>query len=276
MKKLIPFLLLLAISVLLVACNSDSDSSKETSNSSGKDDSTNAKQTLLDKVKEEKVIKIGTEGTYMPFTFHDESGKLTGYDVEVAEEVGKRLGIKVEFYETQWDAIFAGLESERFDAIANQVAVSDERKEKYSFSIPYTNPSAVLVTHKDNTEIKSVEDIAGKKSAQTMTSNWAGIAESEGAEIVRVEGFNEAIQLVTSKRVDLTFNDELSVLMYQQEQPDAPLQVIPYPDYKVDVGFLFRQGNEELVAEFDRVLEEMKADGTLKELSEKWFGKDVS
>lgn len=267
MKKIILFLLLLVLSVLLVACNSDSESSS---------DSKNSDQTLWDKVQKESVIKIGTEGTYKPFTFHDEGGNLTGYDVEVTEEVAKRLGIKVKFFETKWDGIFAGLEAGRFDVIANQVAYSDERKEKYSFSVPYISPSAVLVTHKNNKKIKSADDVKELKAAQTMSSNWGSIAKSKGAKIVNVEGFNESMELVASKRVDLTFNDELSVLMYQEEKPDASIKVIPYSDYKVDVGFLFRQGNDELVEQFDRVIEEMRADGTLKKLSKKWFGKDVS
>ena len=128
---------------------------------------------------------IGTEGTYPPFTFHDESGKLTGFDVEIAQEVANRLGVEAEFMETQWDAMFAGLDAKRFDMVANQVGIKPERQEKYDFSDPYITSKAVLITNENNDSIKSFEDIKGLKSAQSMTSNYADIAKSYGAEISR-------------------------------------------------------------------------------------------
>ena len=94
-------------------------------------------------------LSIGTEGTYPPFTFHDDKGKLTGFDVEIAREVAKRLRVEPEFLETQWDAIFAGLDSKRFDMIANQVGIREDRNEKYDFSDPYITSSAVLIVHEE-------------------------------------------------------------------------------------------------------------------------------
>ena len=111
-----------------------------------------------------------------PFTFHDPSGNLTGFDVEIATEVAKRLGVKPEFKETQWDAIFAGLDAKRFDMIANQVGIRPDRQEKYDFSDPYITSAAVLITHKDNNEVKAFEDIKGLNSAQSLTSNYGDMA----------------------------------------------------------------------------------------------------
>lgn len=93
-------------------------------------------QDLWKKVQDEGKLLIGTEGTYPPFTFHDDKGELTGFDVEISKEVAKRLGLKPEFLETQWDAMFAGLDSKRFDMIANQVGIRPDRQEKYDFSDP--------------------------------------------------------------------------------------------------------------------------------------------
>ena len=133
---------------------------------------------LLEKIKSEGIIKIGTEGTYAPFTFHDENGKLTGFDIEIAEEVAKRLGVKAEFIETKWDGIFAGLDAKRFDAIVNEVTIREDRIAKYDFSAPYIVSKAVLIVQNDNTDIKSFDDLKGKKSGQSLTSNFGELAKS--------------------------------------------------------------------------------------------------
>ena len=192
------------------------------------------------------------------------------------EEVAERLGVEPEFYETQWDAMFAGLDAERFDVIANQVGIREDRLEKYDFSDPYTRSAAVLLVHENNDEITTFEDIEGRKAAQTLTSNYGQLAEELGAEIEKVEGFNQAIDLVVSERVEGTFNDKLSALDFLQQRPDAPIKIAAEADDASVIGFMFRKGNEELVEEFNRILNEMREDGTLKQISEKWFGEDVS
>ncbi|EGU23898.1 amino acid ABC transporter ATP-binding protein [Campylobacter fetus subsp. venerealis NCTC 10354] len=107
------------------------------------------------------VLRIGTEGTYSPFTYHDNSGKLVGYDVEVIEEAAKRAGFKPEFYETNWDAIFSGLNSNRFDMIANQISDNNpKRAELYTLSNPYIVTSAAIAVRANNDTIKSLKDIS--------------------------------------------------------------------------------------------------------------------
>ena len=91
----------------------------------------------LDAIKSSGVFKIGTEGTYAPFTFHDSSGALVGFDVEIGREVAKRLGVKAEFLEGKWDGLIAGLDANRYDAVINQVGITEARKQKYDFSDPY-------------------------------------------------------------------------------------------------------------------------------------------
>ncbi|WP_153722468.1 amino acid ABC transporter substrate-binding protein [Sporosarcina cascadiensis] len=281
MKKfLLPFLLILLAGVL-VACGTKDDDKANGSNEKPTEESSGdsaAKDGLLDEVLEKGVLNVGTEGTYAPFSFHDESGKLTGYDVEVTEEVAKRLGVEVKFFETQWDAIFAGLDAKRFDVIANQVGINDDRKAKYAFSQPYTRSHSVLVTLKD--EQIAFDGMEGKKAAQTLTSNYGELAKSHGAEIIKVDGFNQAVDLVISKRVDGTYNDKISALDYLKQKPDAPIQIVEEENTSAENesenAFLFRQGNEDLIDEVDKALDAMREDGTLKEISEKWFGEDVS
>ena len=281
MKKIVLSLLLSSLLIGITGCGTSGSGSPSAGNSGSAAPAPapaaeQGEQSLLEKVKAEGKLLIGTEGTYAPFTFHDPSGTLTGYDVEVVTEVAKRIGVEPVFMETQWDAMFAGLDSGRFDVVANQVGIRPDRQEKYDFSIPYTVSTAVLVTHKDNTSVKGFEDIKGLKAAQTLTSNLTDIARSHGAEIVGVEGFNQAIELLVSKRVDVTINDGLSLLDFLKQKPETPIKIIAKDPNVAENAFLFRKGSTDLVEAFNKALEEMRNDGTLKKISEKWFNADVS
>lgn len=269
-KYLTLFTLLFTFSLVLVACGTTNNNG-----TTGEGDKAEEKENLLSKVEEEGTLLIGTEGTYPPFTFHDDSGKLTGFDVEVAEEVAKRLGVEAKFMETQWDAMFAGLDAKRFDMIANQVGIREDRLEKYDFSDHYITSTAVVVANKDNEDIKEFADIEGKKSAQSLTSNYADLAREHKAEIVGVNGFNEAIELLSSNRVEVTINDNLSVLDFQKNRPNAPIKIVAEHEDAAQSGFMFRKGSDELVEAVNGALAEMIEDGTYAKISEKWFGEDV-
>lgn len=278
-KKLSSFVLTtLALSVALVGCGTSSNQQAGTPSGQAPAAQAPAKEpaNLLEKVKADGKLLIGTEGTYAPFTFHDASGKLTGFDVEIAEEIAKRLGVQPEFKETQWDAMFAGLDSKRFDMIANEVGIRPDRQEKYDFSNPYIVSPAVLAVHKDNNTVKSFDDIKGLKAAQTLTSNLTDIARKHGAEIVGVEGFNQAIDLLASKRVDVTINDGLSLLDLLHTKPDTPVKIVAKDPNAAHNGLMFRKGSKELVDAVNKALDDMQKDGTYLKISEKYFGTDVS
>jgi len=277
MKKLIFSALILSVLLGIVGCGTSSGSgSASQPNTATPPADQAASQSLLDKVKAEKKLVIGTEGTYSPFTFHDASGKLTGYDVDVVTEVAKRLGVEPVFQETQWDAMFAGLDSKRFDVIANQVGIRPDRQEKYDFSKPYSVSHAVLATNKSNTTVKDFADIKGLKAAQSMTSNYADLARSNGAEIVAVDNFNQAIDLIATKRADVVLNDNLTVLDYLKQKPDTPIQIVAKNEEGQPTAFMFRKGSTELADAMSKALDEMRQDGTLKKISEKWFSEDIS
>ncbi|WP_026567827.1 transporter substrate-binding domain-containing protein [Bacillus sp. UNC41MFS5] len=274
MKKLtIIFAILLSFMFVLSACgkdNADKDTNKTDNKTSEKADND-----LLKKVKDDGTILIGTEGTYPPFTFHDTSGNLTGFDVELATEVAKRIGVKPEFKETQWDAMFAGLDAKRFDMIANEVGIRPDRQEKYDFSDPYITSAGVLIAHKDNDKVKSFEDIKGLNAAQSLTSNYGDMAKKYGAKLVGVDGFQQAVELLAQKRVDVTINDKLSFLDYKKQKPDAPIKVVATANDASSSGFMFRKKSDTLVDEVNKALKEIIDDGTYKKISEKWFGEDV-
>ncbi|MDF2652095.1 MAG: amino acid transporter substrate-binding protein [Paenibacillus sp.] len=221
-------------------------------------------------------ITIGTEGTYAPFTFHDKAGKLTGFDVETAEEVCKRIGMTPRFVETKWDGMIAGLDAKRYDMVANEVAVRADRLEKYDMSTPYIVSRAVLVVKADNTNIKTLDDLKGKKVGQSLDSNYRKIAEEHGAAITGVEGFNQAIDLLTSGRIDATLNDSLSFLDLKKQRPELPIKTVYEESSATSNAFLFRKGSTDLVSKVNKALADMKSDGTLVQISQKWFNADVT
>jgi cystine transport system substrate-binding protein len=230
----------------------------------------------LDAIKAAGVFRIGTEGTYAPFTYHDESGKLVGFDVEIGEEIAKRLGVEVQFLEGKWDGLIAGLDANRYDAVINQVGITEERKAKYDFSDPYIASKAALIVREDNTEIKDFADLSGKSAAQSLTSNYGKMAEEAGAELIGTDGFDQSIALVVQGRADATINDSLSFLDFKKKQPNAPVKIAATEDEAAYSGVIVRKGDPELVAAINDALKSMKADGTYQKIAEKYFGQDVS
>jgi cystine transport system substrate-binding protein len=252
---------LLATALLLTACGGGSEESSAAGGGGG----------------EREVLRVATEGTYAPFSFHAaDTNELTGYDVEVIEAVAAELGMEVEFSETQFDAIFAGLESDRYDVIANQITINPEREAKYLFSQPYTVSTGVVVTTADDDSIDALEDVKGKTSAQSTTSSFGEIARAAGAQVEAVEGFSQAVTLLKQGRVDVTINDSLAVLEYQKSTGDEDIKIAAEIDQPSEQALVFAQDDAELQAEVDGALEALRADGTLAEISEKYFGEDVS
>ncbi|NPT34994.1 amino acid ABC transporter substrate-binding protein [Paraburkholderia xenovorans] len=233
----------------------------------------------LAQIKSAGVFRIGTEGTYAPFTYHDESGKLTGFDVEIGTAIAQRLGVKPQFVEGKWDGLIAGLDVNRYDAVINEVAITDARKVKYDFSDPYITSHAALIVQSNNTTIRNFDDLKGKKSANTLTSNFGKIAAAHGAEVIPVQGFNESIDLLTSGRVDATVNDSLSFLDFKKHKPDAKVKIAALDtssDSSDKSAVLIRKGNPELQAAINKALADIRKDGTYAKISQKYFGKDVS
>ncbi|MCJ8150392.1 amino acid ABC transporter substrate-binding protein [Shinella sedimenti] len=221
-------------------------------------------------------LKIGTEGTYAPFTYHDTDGKLVGFDVEIGEAIAEKLGVKAEFLEGKWDGLIAGLDANRYDAVINQVGITEARKQKYDFSEPYIASKAVLIVRGDDDSIKGFADLKGKKSAQSLTSNFGKIAEGAGAELVGTDGFDQSIQLVLTGRADATINDSLSFLDFKKHKPDANVKVVAEQADADYSGVIIRKGEPELLEAINKALADIKADGTYKTISDKYFGQDVS
>ncbi|MDR2796253.1 MAG: amino acid ABC transporter substrate-binding protein [Spirochaetaceae bacterium] len=231
----------------------------------------------LERVKTAGELAIGIEGTYPPYTYHDAaSNKLAGYDVEVAEAIAAKLGVKPRFIESKWDSLVIGLDSGLWDVVINQVGITAARKEKYDFSVPYTYTHGVVIVRNNNDSIKSFDDLNGKSSAQTITSNWAQLAERYGAKIIGTDGFNESVQLVIDRRADATINDDVTFADYLKEHPETPTKIVATSTDVTESAVILAKNQKELREAIDKALAELSADGTLTRLSLKYLNLDVS
>lgn len=269
--------------LLLTACggqsSSDTPNASAPAASSALPAQSTASASLAERISNKGTITVGTEGTYAPFTYHDADGKLTGYDVEVTRALAAKLGVQVEFKETQWDSMLAGLKAGRFDMVANQVGLSSpERKATFDKSEPYSWSGAVLVVRRDETRIKSPSDVKGVKTAQTLSSNFGEMARAQQAEIIPIDGLAQAITVIQQKRADATFNDELSILDFLKKNPNANIKIVwtaPASE-RVGSGLIVNKGNDAALVQINAAMNQLKADGTLKKLGEQFFNKDIS
>jgi len=266
MKKLnVGLIITLLLAVFVVGCGSQTAKVEETK-----------KQTLLETIQKRGTIKVGTEGTYPPFTFKNDKGELAGFDVEIINEVAKRLGVKAEFVPTEWKSMFAGLDSERFDVIANQVGINEKRKEKYDFSVPYTVSGAQIIVNKATTDINSIEDLKGRKVGVTQGSNYDEMAKKAGANIQYYKGSNEIFADLAAKRIEAALNDRLFIAEYFLKNPNQNLKIAGKTFDVEQSGLAFRKGSPELIEAVNKAVKEMQADGTYLKIAQKWFGEDVS
>ena len=232
---------------------------------------------LLAQIKERGSIIVAMEGTWAPWTYHDEDDNLVGYDVEVAQNIAEKLGVEVEFIEGAWDGLLAGLDAGRYDIMVNGVGVTEERAEKYNFSTPYAYNKTAVIVRGDYDEISSMEDLKGKKTANTISSTYAAQAEAYGATVTGVDDLNQTIELLLSKRIDATLNAEVVFNDYKKD-PEADVKIATYSDQVEEIAIPIRKGDDTvtLLDAVNDALDEMAKDGTLTELSEKYFGMDIS
>lgn len=234
---------------------------------------------LLKQVLDKGTLVAGMEGNWAPWSYHDlDTNEVIGYDADTARAIGEKLGVEVQIVEAPWESLFAGLDDGRYDIVINGVEVTDERSEKYDFSEPYAYIHTALVVRKDNEEIKSFDDLKGKKTVNSIGSTYMELAESYGASAAGVSTLNDTIQNVIDGRADATLNADVSIYDYLNQQPDANIKIVATTEDASHVAIPIRKGDE--TASFEKAvnaaIEELKTDGTLAELSEKYFGSDVT
>lgn len=232
----------------------------------------------LARIKEKGEIVIAMEGAWAPWTYHDESDKLVGFDTEVGQAIADILGVKAVFVEGEWDALLAGLDVGRYDLMINGVEVTPERSETYDFSEPYGYIKTALIVRADNEEIKDFADLKGKQTANSINSTYQFLAQEYGATVQGVDTLDQTIDMVLSGRVDATLNAELSFDDYMKVHPNASLKVVALTQDASLVSIPMKKGTDSdtLREAVNEAIATIRENGKLAELSNKYFGKDIT
>ena len=233
---------------------------------------------LLDAVRTRGTLRIALEGTYPPFNFKDtKTGQLAGYDVDVAKLVCAKLGVKPEFVTTEWSAILAGLGAGKYDVIVSQVGITPRRQQAFDFSQPYTYSAPQLIVRRNETAAyKSLADLKGR----TVGVGQGSVFEQQvravpGIEVKSYPAAPENLQDLAFGRIDAALNDSLMVA-YLLKNSQLPIRAGARVGDVERMGIAFRKGNPKFHAAVDKALDEARADGSLKQVSVKWFGVDAT
>lgn len=233
---------------------------------------------LLETIQKRGTIIVGLEGDWAPWSYVDENDELTGYDVEVAKAIAGKLGVEIQIVPGEWDGLFAGMDAGRYDMVVNGVEVTEERADKYDFSTPYAYIRTALIVKGDDDSIKTFEDLKGKKTANSIASTYMNLAESYGATCYGVSTLDETLTMVLQGRVDATLNAIVSFTDYMAQHPDSNLKVVATTEEASNVAIPMRKGDEtaSLRETVNKAIDELREDGTLSELSTRFFGEDIS
>ena len=258
----------------LAGCSSNTSASTASSTAAS---ASAAAANKLEAIQSNGKLVIALEGAWQPWSFHDESDTLVGYDVEVSRAIAEKLGVEPEYVESDWDSLFAGLDAGRYDLVCNGVEVTEERAKTYNFTTPYGYIHTALAVRKDNDDIKSFDDLAGKTTANSLASTYMELAESYGATVQGIDTLEETIQLLTAGRIDATLNANVSFYDYLNVHPDADFKLVAQTEDASHVAIpIVKSDDSSFLDALNSAIDELRADGTLKELSEKYFGQDIS
>lgn len=271
MKKSFFLLLTMVLMLMLAACGT----SKESSGSVDKGKKNQEDKGVLAKIKKEGVINIGIEGVYPPFNYFDKDNKLIGFDVEIADEITKRMRIKPNYIPTPWDTIIGGLITKKYDIILSSMAITDERKQKVDFTEPYYHTGAQLFIHVDNTDIiDPKKDIKGKEIGVAIGTTFEKKIVEHGAKVVTYKSDLLTFQDLANKRVEGVLTDKAvgSRLIKEKSYPFKAVGDMLLQDA---AGIALNKNEEALKHEMNKHLKAMMDDGTYAKISEKWFGEDI-
>ena len=226
--------------------------------------------------KEQKVIKVGTEPTFAPFEFQEKGSKeFTGFDMDLARAIGKKLGKKVEIQNMGFDALIPALNSRTIDVAAAGMSITDERKKAVTFSDPYYTSGLVVVVTKDNDGVKSIKDLEGKKIAVQIGTTGADKAgKVPGAKVTSFNTNAEVFLELENKGVDAVIIDKPVAQYYLIKEGKDKDKIVGDTMDAESYGFAFKKDSK-LAADFNKALAELKKDGEYDKIYTKWFGKDA-
>jgi polar amino acid transport system substrate-binding protein len=230
------------------------------------------------------VLKVGVDDSYPPMEYKDKDGKTTiGFGVDVAKELGKRLGKKdVEFISNDWTGIFSALETDKFDVIISSVSINPDRLKEHSLTDPYIANKLVMVTSKDNNDIKTPDALNGKKVGVQAGTTSEDFCKDLISNNKLKDGDLKTYPLVTQPfmdldagRIDAILVDIVVAKYYIAKNKDKYTLAWESPDAE-PMAMCFKQKDTALRDKANKILSEMQSDGTMKGISEKWFGEDVT
>lgn len=278
MTRNLKTLTMLASAVLLAAtltgCGEDAKTKTETAAKAAQART----QDLLETIKSRGTITIAMEGTWSPWTYHDKDGKLTGFDVAIGAKIAQKIGVKAQFIEGKWDGLLAGLDAGRYDLMINGVGITKERSQAYSFSEPYAYDRVAVIVNDDRADIKTMQDLKGKTTANTISSTYALAAEAAGAKVIGVDDLNQTFELLRSRRIDATLNSEVTYLDYTKAHPDAKIKIALYTPQAGEIGIPLKKSpqSESLRKVVNETIVELRRSGELGKLSVQFFGLDIT
>ena len=259
--------MLLVSSFLVVGCGTAGGS--EAGNSSNTTPASNSSDELQ-KIKQAGVMTVGIEGTYPPYDYLGNNNQYTGFDVDLATEIAKRLGVKIQFVATPWDGLIGGLKASKFDAIAADMSITPERQQQVDFTDPYLISGAVIITRKGTNDIHSLADLKGKNVGVGAGTTFATLAQNSGANVHLYKTANDYIQDLVTGRLDAIINDQ-NTMAYMIANRHLPLQIDTGLLDKDTIGMAIKKGNETFVSTVNQTLHKMVADGTYDKIYESWF-----
>jgi len=233
----------------------------------------------LKDIKEKKELIIGLDDNFPPMGFRDKSGEIVGFDIDMAKEVGKRMGVKVTFKPVEWDGIILSLNNKDIDAIWNGLTITDKRKEQIAFSKVYLQNKQIIIV-KSKSAISKKADLKNKivglqmgSSSETALSKDSGLNDSL-KEVKKYSNNTEALLDLNADRIDAVVVDEV-VGRYYASKKAGEYKVLNENLGVEDYGVGIKKTDTSLTAEIDKLLGEIKSDGTANTISQKWFGKDL-
>lgn len=234
----------------------------------------------LDKIREKGKFVVGLDDTFAPMGFRDEEGNLVGFDIDLARVTAERMGVEVEFKPVDWDGVILSLRSGMIDVIWNGLTITEERAKQINFTAPYMNNRQVIVVQM-NSPIQTKADLAGKVVGLQMGSSSVNALYSDPELVQSLKDIRqyatnaEALMDLQIGRLDAVVVDEMHGRYYYiSKKPDVYRVLDEELDWE-QYGVGVRKEDESFLAELNRVLDELKADGTAEELSIKWFGENV-
>lgn len=232
---------------------------------------------------ESKKIVVGLDDSFPPMGFKDEKNEIVGFDIDLAKEVAKRLGREVEFKAIDWNSKEAELKSGRVDILWNGLDITDKRKENMLFSEPYMDNRQIVFVAKDGkVAVASEADLAGKtigtQSGGTTEEYFENKPELKASmkEVKYYPDYINAFMDLENGRLDAVVGDEIIGRYYISKHPDEIQAIDTVIGTVSQFGIAFRKDDQKLRDEVQKVFDEMKADGTVAKISEKWFAKDIT